>query len=156
MTWLLRDGRKLVEFGGYGVARELRAMSNAPDVVWVNGNSYVCVRSRVEPDAYRILSINGIGEVRWEVNPDDLGWSGDGGARAAVAYFLEEGEAEPAPVIMTRVECRAWLRSKDAAYVRLSRDLDRIIYVCEPGGGMWEVRALITGAFSVAPSRKGI
>jgi len=87
-TWTLRAGRELTERGGYGVKRQLRTMQNSAGVFWSqpHANSYVCV---LHADGYRVLSINGIGEVRWEVNPADLGWSGDSSARDAVAYFLE-------------------------------------------------------------------
>ena len=88
-TLRLRPGRELTTRGGYGVARQLRVMRNDPAVFWStpHANSYVVVE---QPDGtFRVLSINGIGEIRWELNPADLGWSGDSAARDAVAYFLE-------------------------------------------------------------------
>ena len=88
-TWQLRAGRELTERGDYGVKRHLRTMQNSAGVFWSqpHANSYVVVRDRLI--GFRVLSINGIGEVRWSIDPNDLGWSGDSSARDAVAYFLE-------------------------------------------------------------------
>lgn len=81
----LKAGRKTVERGGHGVARELQTMTNAPDVFWsTNHNSFVCVE---DAGRFKILSINGIGEIRWPV--DD--WMKDPESVAARNYFLEEG-----------------------------------------------------------------
>lgn len=81
----LRADRELSEFGGYGVNRQLRAMTNSPWVVWVNSNSYVCCKR--SDGTFQIISINGIGEIRWVV-PDHVSW--DKEAVEARAYFLEE------------------------------------------------------------------
>lgn len=88
----LRAGRELSQYGGLGVARELRHMRSTPAVYWSpTANSYVIVE---RPDGtYRIVSINGIGEIRWEIDPLSLGWSGDNHAADAVAYFLDGGNA---------------------------------------------------------------
>jgi hypothetical protein len=62
-------------------------MRNSAGVWWSTGaNSYVAVQTT---NGFRVLSINGIGEIRWELDPLNLGWTGDGDARAAVAYFFE-------------------------------------------------------------------
>jgi len=88
MAWTLKAGRELSTYGGYGVDRKLRTMRDDAAVVWVRSNSYVCVRR--DDGTFRVESINGIGEIRWTLDPAQVGWSGDGGAREAIAYFLEE------------------------------------------------------------------
>lgn len=60
-----------------------------------------------------------------------------------------------APAIMTEYEIRAWLRSVGLTRVRLPRNLDRCLYVEQPGGGLWRVQPLITGAFTVEPYPSG-
>jgi len=88
-TLRLRDGRELTVRGGYGMNRQLRTMQNSAAVYWSHphANSYVAEQ---RPDGtFRVVSINGIGEVRWEIDPLNLGWCGDGSAREAVAYFFE-------------------------------------------------------------------
>ena len=53
--------------------------------------------------------------------------------------------------VLTEPETRAWLRSLGLTRIRLPRDLSRVVYVAQPGGGLWRIQALITGAFSVEP-----
>jgi len=85
----LRAGRELTERGDYGVKRQLRTMQNSPAVYWStpHANSYVAVRER--DGRFSVLSINGIGEVRWEIDPLNTRWQGDSSAQAAVEYFFE-------------------------------------------------------------------
>lgn len=69
--------RRAVEWGGHGVAIALHHSQNTEQVCWVNGNSYVVVRRNdcrhywvmADGACVDLLSINGIGEVRWDVNP---------------------------------------------------------------------------------------
>ena len=73
----------MYKFGVFGVDVQLRDKRNTADIVWINGNSYV--RVALPSDAndydwryrrhtnefgqhYFIVSVNGIGEKRWEVN----------------------------------------------------------------------------------------
>jgi hypothetical protein len=86
----LRPGRELTKRGGYGVDRQLRTMRSDAAVYWSpRGNSYVVVQK--DDGSFRILSINGIGEERWSIDPLSCGWTGDDHAQDAVAYFLEGG-----------------------------------------------------------------
>jgi hypothetical protein len=72
----------MYRFGGHGVNVQLSSMRSTGDVCWLKGNSYVRVQvpdHRVEGDETRvhrnlageefyIISVNGIGEIRWPVN----------------------------------------------------------------------------------------
>lgn len=83
----LRAGRELTERGDYGVKRQLRAVQNSPAVYWSkNHNSYVAVQN--EDGTYRVLSINGIGEIRWSLDPHNPGWQCDNDGPAAIDYFF--------------------------------------------------------------------
>lgn len=55
------------------------------------------------------------------------------------------------PAVMTEGETRAWLHALGLKGVRLPRNLDRVVYVEQPGGGLWRLQALITGGFRVEP-----
>lgn len=80
----LRPGREFTEYGDYGVRRNLRHMVSGPGVFWsLKGNSYVACRG--PQDTIRIVSINGIGEIRWTVEE----WNRDTESNDARAYFLE-------------------------------------------------------------------
>jgi hypothetical protein len=77
---------KMYKFGGHGVDVKLYDMSNTANIVWVRGNSYVRVQvpepaefhqgwppealthRNNDGEAYYIVSVNGMGEVRWYVN----------------------------------------------------------------------------------------
>ena len=65
---------EVFEYGGYGVNVKLTEMRTTKDVVWVRGNSFVVVENKergpfVLPNGDRVdlVSVNGIGEVRWPV-----------------------------------------------------------------------------------------
>ena len=75
----------MYQFGGFGVDVKLANMRNTADIVWVNGNSYVRVavpdnandytrrfvaHVNDKGEQYLIVSVNGMGEVRWYVNSD--------------------------------------------------------------------------------------
>jgi len=76
--------RELTELGDYGVKRQLQVMRNSPAVFWSeqHHNSYVVVELSGK---LRIVSINGIGEIRWYVED----WNSDPDSDAARDYFLE-------------------------------------------------------------------
>lgn len=79
----LKVGRELSVFGGHGIDRKLPVMRTTPAVFWSErGNSYVVV---YKEGNYRIISINGIGEIRWTVEE----WNRDAESVAAIQYFLE-------------------------------------------------------------------
>jgi outer membrane protein assembly factor BamD len=84
----LRDGRDVTAYGGHGVDRQLATMESGPAVFWgARSNSYVVAQR--EDGRYRLLSINGIGEIRWTVED----WNRDAESEAARAYFFEGGNA---------------------------------------------------------------
>jgi hypothetical protein len=73
----------MYQFGDKGVDVKLHDMSSTANIVWVRGNSYVRVAVPVDAteydrqyklhrndygEEYYIISVNGIGEIRWEVN----------------------------------------------------------------------------------------
>ena len=88
----LRKGRELTERGDYGVKRQLRTTSLSPAVYWSrNHNSYVAVRN--DDGTYRVLSINGIGEIRWSLDPANDRWQCDNDGAAAIQYFFEKENA---------------------------------------------------------------
>ena len=80
----LKPGRELTELGEYGVKRQLQVMRNGPAVFWSQPrcNSYVAVELNGK---LRIVSINGIGEIRWYVED----WNTDSESNEARDYFLE-------------------------------------------------------------------
>ena len=76
----LRQDRITTAQGGYGMNIQLPVMRNTPAVFWSKrGNSYV-----IREDL-KIVSINGIGEIRWTVEE----WNRDECSNAAREYFLE-------------------------------------------------------------------
>jgi hypothetical protein len=89
----MRQDRELSYYGGHGVARQLTTMHSTPWVFWSpNSNSYVAVPTTAgDPRGpFRIVSINGIGEIRWIVEE----WNRDADSNAAREYFgvgLTEG-----------------------------------------------------------------
>lgn len=79
----LKNGREFTELGDYGVKRKLAAMKSDSAIFWsARGNSYVVTNTDPEPT---ILSINGIGEIRWKIEP----WNRDAESLEARGYFLE-------------------------------------------------------------------
>jgi hypothetical protein len=90
----------MYKFGGYGIDVKLHSMTNTPNTVWINGNSYVRVAPGVNlseyeqtqlihtnefGEQYMIYSVNGIGEIRWSVNNSyDLNRSEN---KTVVEYF---------------------------------------------------------------------
>ena len=76
----IRADRKVTEPGEHGMNIKLERRINSNQVFWSEkANSYV-----VREDG-KIISINGIGEVRWYVED----WNRDEESNAARAYFLE-------------------------------------------------------------------
>jgi hypothetical protein len=99
----LREGRTLTEFGDHGVKRTLPHMRSTNAVWWSpSGNSYVACISpgNATLAGYAnfgdgrpvVVSINGIGEIRWIVETTPDSWSGDQAGGAAVNYFFEVKE----------------------------------------------------------------
>ena len=80
------------QYGRHGVDVGLTSMRTTPDIFWSDrGNSFVTVRPEpdmrgewIQPDGSRVdlLSINGMGEVRWQV----FTWGADLG-EGAVEHF---------------------------------------------------------------------
>lgn len=75
----MSDFPEVFEYGGYGVNCKLTEMRTNKDVVWVRGNSFVLVKNEERgpffaPNGDRVdlVSINGIGEVRWPVWERDI------------------------------------------------------------------------------------
>jgi hypothetical protein len=89
----LRAGRLLTNRGGHGMDIKLQAMVSTNQVFWSrNHNSYVVVLQGSVNDgdpAYRVVSINGLGEVRWVLDPQESRWQCDNDAEAAFDYFFE-------------------------------------------------------------------
>ena len=56
------------------------------------------------------------------------------------------------PLILTRKETLAWIRSQGLDYIPRLPKNDRMIYISQAGGGLWEVRPHISGGFTVEPS----
>lgn len=68
---------EIFEYGGYGVNVKLTNANYSPDVAWVRGNSFVLVanpKGRFLHGSQRVdlVSINGIGEIRWPVPDRDI------------------------------------------------------------------------------------
>ena len=71
---------EVFEYGGYGVNVKLTEMRDSKDVVWVRGNSFVVVDSPERGDftlglngqRVQLVSINGIGEIRWNARAYDV------------------------------------------------------------------------------------
>ena len=83
---VLRHTRKAVRRGGYGVDRKLPRMENTEDVFWsANHNSFVVVPHDTEYGEFNIFSINGIGEIRWQV----FEWMKDAESESVRDYFFE-------------------------------------------------------------------
>lgn len=89
----LKAGRELTKRGGYGVARELRDMRDTPAVCWIGPYSHSYVAVEREPGVFSVYSINGIGEIRWALDPTGRFYegnqAGDDSALAAVQYFFD-------------------------------------------------------------------
>jgi hypothetical protein len=74
------DHPEVFEYGGYGVNVKLTSMQTSKDVVWVRGNSFVLVDSPtrgpftlgVNGQRVALVSINGLGEIRWDVRAYDI------------------------------------------------------------------------------------
>jgi hypothetical protein len=82
--WRLKAGRQLTRRGGYGVLRQLQTMRSDAAVYWgERSNSYVAVQN--DAGSYAVYSINGIGEIRWKVEP----WNRDAESLAAIDYFFD-------------------------------------------------------------------
>lgn len=78
----LRKGRQTTARGGHGMDIQLRAVQNTAQVFWsANHNSFVT-------DGEKIISVNGIGEIRWVIGPGELWWANDE-TKAARDYFFE-------------------------------------------------------------------
>lgn len=76
----IRADRETTQPGDLGMDIKLSRFGNTPQVFWsVRCNSFV-VR-----DDGKIVSINGLGEIRWLVED----WNRDEESEAARAYFLE-------------------------------------------------------------------
>lgn len=92
----LRALRLITPAGGFGAAIELTHTRSTHQVYWSpRFNSYVVMDQdgwgRREPiRRLTIASINGLGEIRWVINPEDPHASCDGEAQSAVDYFFEE------------------------------------------------------------------
>jgi hypothetical protein len=95
--------RQFSERGGHGVTTQLTTTRNTPGVFWSRRhNSFVIVRDEQGPwrlgtERVALLSINGIGQVRWAVRPPAPGavvaddTYGDAQEdRDAAAYFTLE------------------------------------------------------------------
>lgn len=66
---------EIFEYGGHGVNIKITGMDpNNPDIAWVRGNSFVMVEDQecgpflCGTTPVRILSVNGMGEIRWAVD----------------------------------------------------------------------------------------
>ena len=99
----LKKGRELTELGDLGVRRQLHHMRSDNAVFWSDrGNSYVaclvpgnrelCGRSNFGDSRFVVLSINGLGEIRWYVEVDPRQYSGDQMGQVAVSYFFDVKE----------------------------------------------------------------
>lgn len=91
--------KKAVMYGGHGVQITLNYFLNTNRVFWSSrGNSFVMVGVE-KPEHYsfitptglhvKLLSINGIGEIRWTCDPRDLKYTGGDAdeTHEAVEYF---------------------------------------------------------------------
>jgi hypothetical protein len=100
MSVELKKGRQVTELGGYGVKRELRTTRSTAAVYWSpKFNSYVVVERKpqregmsaddAERGEYQVLSINGLGEIRWALDPWVGGWQCDNEAQLVFDYFFD-------------------------------------------------------------------
>lgn len=119
----LRAGRTLSRRGGHGIDRRLHDMRNAPDVFWSAGaNSYVAVAldeptrlyGIVSQPGFQIVSINGIGEIRWAYAVTDTWLNAE--TKDAINYFFEE-VAVNTPVHAITIEPRNFTRMPSAVFV---------------------------------------
>jgi len=92
-TITLKADRELSTRGGYGIDRQLTDTNARPWVFWSgppSWSSYVAVER--EPGAFAVYSINGIGEIRWSLDPAAVlagsCYTGDGAAVQACEYFF--------------------------------------------------------------------
>jgi hypothetical protein len=91
----LRADREMTQEGGYGADIKLNTRYNSSRVFWSpRGNSYVVMErdgwGRWEPiQRPTIASINGIGEIRWTIDPANPAFALDSEATLAVGYFFE-------------------------------------------------------------------
>jgi len=69
---------EVFEYGNYGVNIKLTSMETNKDVIWVRGNSFILVDDPKRGDfllggqRVALLSINGMGEIRWPVWSRDI------------------------------------------------------------------------------------
>lgn len=93
-THQLRAGAQLTERGGLGMDIKLQMIANTPQVFWTKlCNSYVVTRSIARPGTLLLVSINGMGEIRWdkEISDDSIermSWWNEHD-REAFGYFFE-------------------------------------------------------------------
>jgi hypothetical protein len=73
------DRPEVFEYGNYGVNVKLTRMDPYDkDVAWVKGNSFVLVNSPergqflIDGQRVALVSINGLGEIRWDVWKRDI------------------------------------------------------------------------------------
>jgi hypothetical protein len=72
------DAPQIFEFGGYVVNIKIKEMKKLDkDIAWVRGNSFVLVKDKNGPftcndEPCNLLSVNGIGEIRWYVQAMDI------------------------------------------------------------------------------------
>lgn len=99
-------GPQAYKYGGHGVDHELRHQRNTPLVFWspVGWHSYVLVDHYSNPKIWGdfwehpiygdvdLISINGIGEIRWQVDPTRKQKNLNVDDRSAVIYFGFFGE----------------------------------------------------------------
>ena len=95
--------KQTVEYGGHGVDIKLQHPYNTKNVFWSRqGNSYVMVEADAPSDRtfrtpdgrhVKLLSINGIGEIRWAAEPADLRYIG--GLHKETEDATEYFELEP-------------------------------------------------------------
>lgn len=123
MAKRLRTDRELSQRGGHGIDRKLTHMGNTASVFWSEGgNSYVAVQlteptrlyGTISQPGFQVVSINGIGEIRWAYELDTA-WMPEEG-KEAVDYFFEDEEENPNAGIERQLAAVAKLRRDNLAY----------------------------------------
>jgi hypothetical protein len=62
---------------------------------------------------------------------------------------------DPRTAILTRAEARQWIRSLGLDYVPRLPAANRVVYVDQPGLGLWEIRLHPSGGYTVCSSSVG-
>ena len=113
---------KLFEYGGRGVDVMLESKADPPEVFWTStGNSYVLVRPSNESIATwshpklgkcHLISVNGIGEIRWVAG---FGMLEDGDLEAVDAFGLDLASSDDPGRVYMQDRIDVWRSESNSA-----------------------------------------